>query len=111
MNEFKWLIENVPVAAALIIMTKMWLSHLKSSDEGARETFKTIAHESANRDEKCQGVIKDNTDVLGQVKQVMEGSNKVMAANTEALVKVKQTFKEHTVTINSLKQTIETKIP
>jgi len=110
-NEFKWMIENVPVAAALIIMTKMWLSHLKSSDEGARETFKTIAHESASRAEECQGVIRDNTDVLGQVKQVMDGNNKVMAENTETLGKVKETFKEHTGALNSLKQTIETKIP
>lgn len=54
MNEFKWLIENVPVAAALIIMTKMWLSHLKTSSDDYKE------------------VIRENTVVLGKVLQVME---------------------------------------
>ncbi len=72
MNEFKWLIENVPVAAALIIMTKMWLSHLKTSDEGARETFRAIASESEVRANDCKEVIRENTVVLSKVQQVME---------------------------------------
>lgn len=72
MSEFKWLIENVPVAAALIIMTKMWLSHLKSSDESVRETFKSIVQESEIRAHDCKEVIRENTVVLGKVQQVME---------------------------------------
>ena len=71
-DSYKLLLENLPVAAALIIITKMWLSHLKTSDEGARETFKAISKECETRASECKEVIKENTDVLGKVKQVME---------------------------------------
>ncbi len=83
MSEFKWLIENVPVAAALIIMTKMWLSHLRASDDKTRETFKAIADnagetfkaiadDAEERTKSCQTVIEANTEVLVQVKEVMK---------------------------------------
>ena len=72
MNEFKWLIENVPVAAALIIMTKMWLSHLKTSEAATRKLFASIANECEIRANVSKEVIKDNTEALAKVKQVME---------------------------------------
>ena len=72
MTELKWLIENVPVAAALLVMTKMWLNHLKVSEERNRLTFKEVSDESNKRSEDCHQVIKENTAVLEQVKQVIE---------------------------------------
>lgn len=72
MNEFKWMIENLPVAAALIVMTKMWLSHLRTSDESTRETFKTIAKECEIRAADSKNVIKENTKALAKVNLVME---------------------------------------
>lgn len=66
MEEWKWLIENVPVAAALIIMTRMWLTFLRDRDAETMETLRRIS-------DQCHGVQRESTAAIGEVTEVLAG--------------------------------------
>lgn len=65
MNEFKWLIENVPVAGGLIIMTRMWLTYLRDEGTANREVIRSITTD-------FRQAITDNTDALASLKGAVE---------------------------------------
>lgn len=65
---FEFLMENVPVAVAMIVMTKLFLTYLKHRDESALVTRRE-ATEAINR----------NTEVLVELKTLIEVmANKVI---------------------------------
>jgi len=57
---FEFLMENVPVAVAMIVMTKLFLTYLKTRDESALSTRRE-ATEAINR----------NTEVLAELKTLI----------------------------------------
>lgn len=62
---FEFLMENVPVAVAMIVMTKLFLTYLTKRDESALVTRRE-ATEAINR----------NTEVLAGLKTLMEEMGK-----------------------------------
>jgi len=61
MEQWGMLVENIPIAAALIWITKLWLAFLEGRDKKTLETFKAITKS-----------INENTKVLAELKTTIE---------------------------------------
>lgn len=66
-HAFEFLIQNTPVAVALIIMTQMFLKYLKSKDAA----IATAQSEHAE-------ALKRNTEVIAELKTLIEGMERVL---------------------------------
>lgn len=65
---FEFLLENVPVAIAMIVMAKLFLTYMKGRDESA-DTVRKESSDAINR----------NTEVIIELKGLIEAMEKVMS--------------------------------
>ena len=66
------IVENIPVAAVLIIMTRMWLTFLKDRDKSTLDTFKSITDSARDTAKDTRGSIDKNTKVLTELRVMIE---------------------------------------
>ena len=66
------IVQNMPVAAVLIIMTRMWLTFMRDRDKATLDTFKDISDAADETTRSTRDSIKENTQILTGVKTILE---------------------------------------
>jgi hypothetical protein len=66
------LIAVSPIAAALIGMSWQFLRYMKSRDKEWADTVKIMSAKQTSANEICTTTVKENTLMMGQVKQLLE---------------------------------------
>lgn len=66
------LIAVSPIAAAMIIMTVLFLRYMRSRDKEWSETVKHINSKQVKVHDTCMETVKENTLVMGKVEKLLE---------------------------------------
>ena len=66
------LIAVSPIAAALIIMSWQFLRYMKVRDKEWADTVREMSKRQKDSGEHCLTTVKENTLMMGQVKQLLE---------------------------------------
>ena len=66
------LIAVSPIAAALIVMSWQFLRYMRTRDKEWTDTIKGINNKQMAAHDVCMGLVKDNTLMMGEVKQLLE---------------------------------------
>lgn len=66
------LIAVSPIAAALIGMSWQFLRYMKTRDKEWSDTVKEMSKRTNDSQENCLKTVKENTMMMGQVKQLLE---------------------------------------
>lgn len=66
------LIAVSPIAAALIGMSWQFLRYMKTRDKEWADTVKIMSEKQTQAHETCTITVKENTLMMGQVKQLLE---------------------------------------
>jgi len=66
------LIAVSPIAAAMIIMTVLFLKYMRSRDKEWGETVKFISTQQVKAHDTCTETVKENTMMMGEVKQLIQ---------------------------------------
>jgi hypothetical protein len=66
------LIAVSPIGAALIVMSWQFLRHMKTRDKEWSDTVREISGKQVAAHSICNETVKENTLMMGQVKQLLE---------------------------------------
>lgn len=66
------LVAASPIAAALIAMSWQFLKYMKVRDTEWAQTVKIMSEKQTQAHETCTITVKENTLMMGQVKQLLE---------------------------------------
>lgn len=66
------LIVASPIAAALIGLSWQFLRYMKTRDKEWADTVKEMSRRTNDSQENCLKTVKENTLMMGQVKQLLE---------------------------------------
>ena len=66
------LIAVSPIAAALIVMSWQFLRYMTRRDKEWSDTVRIMSDKQNTANESCSTTVKENTLMMGQVKQLLE---------------------------------------